>query len=215
MELFVTAIGTDSGKTLVSAILCEILGATYWKPVQAGLPTDTDWLMQHISSQAIMAWPEAYRLKEPMSPHAAAAKEGILIDLDKIQKPKTRAHLVIEGAGGLMVPLNNHDFVIDMPQEWHVPVVLVSNLYLGSINHTILSVNELHRRNIQVAGIVFNGPENKASEDFILNYSKYPLLFRIPKLASVDKGIIRALANELRHEVLEKLNLRLSELTAH
>jgi dethiobiotin synthetase len=203
MKLFVTAIGTDSGKTFVSALLCEIMGAQYWKPIQAGSPTDT--IMGLVSSPAVTAWPEANRLKAPMSPHAAAAQEGLLINIDQIKMPDTKAHMVVEGAGGILVPVNDSAFVIDLAQQWDLPIVLVANLYLGSINHTLLSASELKRRGAKVLGIVFNGPANVASEKIILHHTGYQKLFSVTQLPILNKLVVSQLANELRPAVLPKL----------
>lgn len=205
MQLFVTAIGTDSGKTMVSALLCEIMGAQYWKPIQAGTPTDTDTIMGLVSSPAVIAWPEAHRLVAPMSPHAAADQEGINIKIDQINMPDTKAHLVVEGAGGILVPINDHDFVIDLPLQWDLPIVLVANLYLGSINHTLLSAAELKQRGAKVLGIVFNGPANEASERIILHHTGYQKLFSVPQLPILNKLVISQLATELRPTVLPML----------
>ena len=198
MNYFITAIGTDSGKTLVSAIMAEALGADYWKPVQAGAPTDSDTVAALIEEPESRIHPEAYRLQMPASPHAAAAAEGINITLDSIQPPATSKSLVIEGAGGLMVPLNAQDMVIDLARQIDCQVVLVSNLYLGSINHTLLSVQYLKLLGLPVAGIVFNGPSNPASEEIILAQSGYKLLLQLPQLPSVDKTVVQHYAALLR-----------------
>jgi dethiobiotin synthetase len=134
---------------------------------------------------------ETYLLKEAMSPHAAAGKEGIRIDVDKIVAPDNDDNdLIIEGAGGVLVPLNDKDFVIDLIKKLDAEIILVSNIYLGSINHTLLTINEIKRRNIPVKGIIFNGPENKDTEDFILNYSGYRCLLRIRPEEKITEEVI-------------------------
>ncbi|MEH0158558.1 dethiobiotin synthase [Limibacter armeniacum] len=198
MQFFITAIGTDSGKSLVSAIFVEALKADYWKPIQAGFPRDTDTVQALVSNKQSAFYSEAYLLSMPASPHAAASQDGERIDLSIVVPPKTSKDLIVEGAGGVLVPVNDHDFVIDMPQQWKMPVVLVSNHYLGSINHTLLTVNELKRRNIEVVGIVFNGEENKESESIILKHSGYKTLLKIPQLEKVDKETVKKYAEELR-----------------
>lgn len=198
-KYFVTAIGTDSGKTVVSAILTQALQADYWKPVQCGLPRDTDTVGTLINNGHCMLHPEAYLLSHPMSPHAAAALENTVIDLKKIVLPiiEDNPNLVIEGAGGLLVPLNDTDFVIDIAQNLGAQIILVCNLYLGSINHSILSINELKRRNLVVKGIIFNGEENQASEDYILQYSGYKCLLRLRPTAAVNQDFIQINAIKL------------------
>ncbi|SMG08463.1 dethiobiotin synthetase [Marivirga sericea] len=199
MNYFITAIGTDSGKSLFSAIICEALEADYWKPIQAGFPRDTDYvggLLSNLKSDLI---PEKYVLNTPASPHYAAEIDGVSLEAQDFNIPKTdNEHLIIEGAGGVLVPINEREFVIDFPQQWEMPVVLVANLYLGSINHTLLTVNELKRRGVGVKGIVFNGPSNPASEDIILKYSGYACLLRIKDEKEINHSIVRKYAAELK-----------------
>src|SRR6218665_2492592 len=137
MNYFVTGIDTDSGKTLVSAILCEALKADYWKPVQAGLPLDRETVKTLVSDPSIALHDEQYFLKFPASPHAAAKLEDISIEMDSFVLPATDNTLVIEGAGGCLVPLNKENFVIELAERFQCQVVLVADLYLGSINHTL------------------------------------------------------------------------------
>lgn len=197
MNFFVTAIDTDSGKTLVSAILTEMLQCDYWKPVQAGQPADTDMVRELVSNSKAVFHKETYFLNTPASPHYAAEVDEVKIELDEISLP-TDNQLVIEGAGGLLVPLNNTDVIADIIPQMNAEVVLVSNLYLGSINHTLLTVEELKRRNLSVKGIIFNGEPNKASEQIILAKSGYRCLLRIPKLEIVNQDVVRRLAEELK-----------------
>lgn len=197
MNYFITAIGTDSGKTLISAIVAEALKADYWKPIQAGFPRDTETVQNLVSNTKTVFHKEAYLLKEPMSPHAAAYREGIDILLDTITLPETSNNLVIEGAGGLMVPINNREFVADLIQHLQVEVILVANLYLGSINHTLLTINELKRRNIAVKGIIFNGEANKESSDLILKYSGYPCLLHVKQEDEITPAVVSKYAAEL------------------
>ncbi|MEQ9423057.1 MAG: dethiobiotin synthase [Cyclobacteriaceae bacterium] len=198
MRYFVTAIGTDSGKTLVSAIVTEALQADYWKPVQAGEPRDTATVQSLITNSRSRFHPESYMLHTPASPHAAAKIDRVEIRLDDIKPPETENHLVVEGAGGLLVPLNNNDCIIDLIRHLDMEVILVSNLYLGSINHTLLSCEALSNRNINVKGIIFNGPSNSESEDIILNKSTYPQLLKIDQLPEVNKDVVANLAAKLR-----------------
>jgi dethiobiotin synthetase len=196
MNYFVTGIDTDSGKTLASAILCEALQADYWKPVQAGLPRDTDAVASLLTNTKTKTHTEAYLLNTPASPHAAAKIDGVVIDLDKIKLPVADC-LIIEGAGGCLVPLNDADFVIDLARQWSCEVILVADLYLGSINHTLLTVNELKRRNMQVKGIIFNGDSNPESERIILRHSGFTKLLHIQREKELSKLVVHQYAQEL------------------
>jgi dethiobiotin synthetase len=186
--LFVTGIGTNIGKTLISAILVEKLNCDYWKPVQAGEldNSDTIKVRELVSNNNSVLHPEAYRLTQPYSPHKTAALDGITIDENTIIIPETNNQLLIEGAGGLMVPLNDHFLVIDLIKQLNADVILVSQNYLGSINHTLLSVEALKQRGITIKGIIFNGEENASTEDYITNYTQLPHLGRVPKLPEVN-----------------------------
>lgn len=197
MNYFVSAIGTDSGKTLVSAILVEALKADYWKPVQAGMPTDSETLGSLISNELTKIHPEAHLLKIPASPHAAAKFEHLSIQIDDFVLPETQNDIVIEGAGGVLVPLNDEDFVIDIAKSLNTPVILVANLYLGSINHTLLTVDYLKRNEIPVHGIIFNGESNLESERIIEKHAGYRVLLRLPKLGLVNKEVVEYWADEL------------------
>ncbi|PTB97376.1 dethiobiotin synthase [Marivirga lumbricoides] len=197
MKIFITAIGTDSGKSLLSAILTEALEADYWKPIQAGLPGDTDYVKQLVSNKKSNFIPEAYVLNTPASPHYAAEVDGVKLSIVNFHLPETGNHLVIEGAGGALVPVNHEEFVIDLPQKWKIPVILVANLYLGSINHTLLTLNELQRRSIELKGIVFNGNANPSSESIILQHANAPCLLRINQEKEITKEVVRNYAKEI------------------
>jgi len=197
MNYFVTGIDTDSGKTLVSAILCEALKADYWKPVQAGLPLDRDTVAGLISDPSIVLHNEQYFLKLPASPHAAAKLEDIKIEMDCFSLPVSDKTLVIEGAGGCLVPLNNENFVIDLASRFNAEVVLVADLYLGSINHTLLTLSELKRRNLPIKGLIFNGERNPQSEEIILHHGGMRCLLRIEKEKEITKEVVRRYAELL------------------
>jgi dethiobiotin synthetase len=201
MHLFVTGIGTDAGKTLASAVLTEALHADYWKPVQAGLPRDADAVRNLISNEESEIFPEVYQLQAPMSPHAAAAREGTQIELHQIRVPLSHRHAVIEGAGGVLAPLNERDFAIDIAAFMGLEVVLVCHLYLGSINHSIMSINEINNRNLRVKGLIFNGPENLESMQFIQGYCGWDVLLHIPQLDVVDKAAVLKLAAEIKERL--------------
>ncbi|MFH0894944.1 MAG: dethiobiotin synthase [Bacteroidota bacterium] len=198
---FVTGIGTGVGKTIVSAVLVEALKADYWKPVQSGSieGTDTAFVRSLISNTVSKFHSESYLLREPLSPHAAAAKENIDIHIDKIVKPKTKNSLIIEGAGGLMVPLNMHgNLMIDLIAVLGFEVILVSKNYLGSINHTLLSLELLKQRGIHVKGIVFSGEPNLESESIIRKISCEKILFHVPQMETVNKASIQKIAATIK-----------------
>lgn len=203
-RLFVTAIDTNAGKTVVSAIIAEALQADYWKPIQAGDlgNTDTAKVGTLISNKTTVIHPEAYRLNTPMSPHAAAARDGVTIDLQKITPPDTGNHLVIEGAGGLLVPVNDNEFIIDLIKKLDAAVVLVSRHYLGSINHTLLSARLLKAYGVPVKGILFNGEEIEGTEDIILHHTGYKNLGRIEEEEVIDKVMVAHYARKIRESLL-------------
>ena len=194
-DIFVTAIGTDSGKSLISSILVEALQADYWKPIQAGNPRDTDFVKSLISNETSAFHKESYHLELPASPHAAAKHENMELSLSQIQRPITSNQLVIEGAGGIMVPLNSNDYVIDIAKNLEVEIILVSNLYLGSINHTLLSIEYLKYQKLPIKGLIFNGESNIESERIIQEKSPWPCLLKVPKLVQVTKTEVKNLAS--------------------
>jgi dethiobiotin synthetase len=198
-HIIVAGIGTEIGKTVVSAVLVEALQADYWKTIQSGGldDSDTDAVKRLIRNPVSRFHPEAYRLTQPLSPHAAAEIDNITIELDRLEAPKTDNALVIELAGGLMVPLNNHQLNIDLVEELSLPVVLVSQNYLGSINHTLLSVDACRTRNIPLLGILFNGGTVASTESFILNYTGLPCVGRIGQEQRITPEIIRRYADLL------------------
>ena len=199
MSVIIAGIHTGIGKTLCSAIICQSTGCDYWKPVQAGNLDDTDSIfIQKNTDNHIKIHPEAYRLKIAASPHFAAEKEGIEITRENIQIPKSNKPIVIETAGGIMSPLSLDFLNINLIQRLELPVILVSNNYLGSINHTLLSVEALQERNIPIKGIVFSGEKNEASESFILEYTQLPLLFAIPFLPRIDKESVAKVAASIK-----------------
>ncbi|TZF84482.1 dethiobiotin synthase [Pedobacter sp. BS3] len=191
-RFFITGIDTGIGKTIVSAIVTEKLQADYWKPIQSGDLDNSDTLTikQLVANPVTVFHPEAYRLTQPFSPHKSAAIDGIQIDPDTIRLPQTTNSLVVEGAGGLMVPLNEKTLIIDLIKKLELEVILVAKNYLGSINHTLLSLEMLRLKHIPLAGIVFNGPNDSSSENYILNYSKAPLLGRVPNLETLSHRVI-------------------------
>ena len=197
---FVTGIGTEIGKTIVSAVLVEKLKADYWKPIQSGEldNSDTHKVKSLINNEVSVFHPEAYQLTQPYSPHHSAALDGVSISLDLINLPKTNNCLIIEGAGGLMVPLNGKDLMIDLIVKLNAEVVLVSKNYLGSINHTLLSIEALKNRGITIMGLIFNGVENKSSEEIITNLSGLTVLGRVPDFVKIDQASIKKAASTIQ-----------------
>ena len=192
--LFITGISTNVGKTVVSAILTEALEADYWKPVQAGEleHCDTKKVQALVSNSKSKFHSNTYALKTPMSPHAAAEIDGVSIELKNIKAPKTKNHLVIEGAGGLLVPLNNSQTVLDLIKP-NYKVIVVSRHYLGSINHTLLTVNALKEKGFDVS-IIFSGNEHKSTEAIIKKMTNVPFLGRIDEEPYFDKNVVKEYA---------------------
>jgi dethiobiotin synthetase len=190
--IFISGIGTGIGKTIISAILVEKLKADYWKPVQSGDLDDSDTLkVKSLVTNTKSAFHgETYRLTQPFSPHKSAAIDKIIIDSDKFIIPETDNQLIIEGAGGLMVPLNDTFLMIDLIKQLDVEMILISQNYLGSINHTLLSVMALKQYQIPIKGIIFNGDRDSYSEDYILQYSGIKSLGYVPSFESVNNSTI-------------------------
>lgn len=191
--IFISGIDTGIGKTLVSAILTEKLNADYWKPIQSGDldKSDTLKIKSLISNKVTHFFPEAYALTQPFSPHKSAALDKVTIDLENIVLPKTDNQLIIEGAGGLMVPLNDNFLIIDLIKQLNARVILVSKHYLGSINHTLLSLHALKKYGIPVMGIVFNGDKDIYSKSYILDYSEVADLGQIPEFKTINKKTVK------------------------
>lgn len=204
MKLFITGIGTDVGKTIASSIIVEALEADYWKPIQAGDldNSDTNKVEKYVSNTTTKFHKNAYALQTPASPHLAAEIDGITIEIDKIIEPKTKNHIVVEGAGGIYVPLNNSDCVIDLIQPDY-KVVVVSRHYLGSINHTLMTIEILKSRKLNVAGIVFSGDENKATESIILEKTNVSMIGRIYNEPYFDQNVIKYYADLFRENLLK------------
>ena len=203
MKLFITGISTDVGKTIASSIIVEALQADYWKPIQAGDldNSDSHKIKNYISNDKTVIHENSYKLNTPASPHLAAELDGITIDLKKIVTPKTENHLVIEGAGGIFVPLNDKDCIIDLIQKEY-KIIIVSRHYLGSINHTLLTFEALKNRKIDIAGIIFSGEENKSSESIILNKTGVKCIGRIEQEPYFDKNVIKEYADLFRDNLL-------------
>ena len=200
-QYFITGISTEVGKTVAAAIITEALQADYWKPIQAGEldNSDTHKVKRLISNSKSVFHENSYALKTPMSPHAAAEIEGITIDLKKIILPKTKNHLVIEGAGGLLVPLNESTTILDIIKPSY-KVIVVSRHYLGSINHTLLTIKLLQEKGFDVA-IIFSGDAHKTTEDIIVKMTNVTVIGRINEEPYFDKNVVKEYADKFKEKL--------------
>ena len=183
----VSGTDTDVGKTVFCAGLAGMLGARYWKPVQAGLPGDSETVAELAGVEIV---PEAYRLILPASPHQAAAKAGIAIEPDSLDPPD--GPLVIEGAGGLMVPLTRQTLFLDVFARWRLPLILCARTRLGTINHTLLSIEAVRTRNILLHGVAFIGNANAESETIITEIGQVKRLGRLPVIDPLTAAQLKA-----------------------
>lgn len=202
MKLFITGISTDVGKTIASAIITEALEADYWKPIQAGDldQSDSHKIQKLLRNTKSKIHPNSYALHTPASPHLAAEIDGITIDIKKIQEPITQNHLVVEGAGGVFVPINNKQTIIDLIQPDY-KVIVVSRHYLGSINHTLLTIEALQNRKIGIGGIIFSGNENPSTEAIILSKTGIKSIGRINEEPYFDQNVILEYADLFRENL--------------
>ncbi|ETN94654.1 dethiobiotin synthase [Zhouia amylolytica] len=203
-KIFVTGISTEVGKTVISAIVTEALKADYWKPIQAGdlHNADAHKVEKLISNEQSIIHPNSYALNTPMSPHAAAEIDGVTIALEEIIEPETKNHLVIEGAGGLLVPLNDKDTILDVIQPSY-KVIVVSRHYLGSINHTLLTVKALLDKGYDVS-IIFSGDENPTTENIVKKMTGVKVIGRVSEEPYFDENVVK--------EYAEKFSKTLQEL---
>ncbi|MUP44776.1 dethiobiotin synthase [Gramella sp. BOM4] len=201
---FITGIGTEVGKTIVSAIVTEALEADYWKPVQAGDldHSDSHKVRKLVSNSQSVFHENAYALNTPMSPHAAAEIDGIKIGISEIKRPETSRDLVIEGAGGLLVPLNDKETIADLIHKKDV-VILVSRHYLGSINHTLLSIEALRNRGFEKIALIFNGQEHPTTEKAIRDHSNIPVIGRLEEEPYFDEMVVKEYAEKFRTRLCE------------
>jgi dethiobiotin synthetase len=198
MRFVVTGTDTDIGKTVFAAGLCGFLGLRYWKPVQAGVPGDRETVAALAGVETL---PEAWRLKLPASPHQSAAEEGVTIDPDALMPPD--GDVVIEGAGGLMVPLTRQTLFIDVFARWRIPVILCARTALGTINHTLLSIAAIRARAIPLQGVAFIGDANPESEGIIAELGQVKRLGRLPPVKPLTGENLRAVfAANFRREDL-------------
>ena len=200
-HLWIAGIHTDVGKTVVAGLITRALQAEYWKPVQAGSLENSDSMRVHkmLQGTELKVHPEAFRLSQPMSPHAAAAIDSVHISMDDLQKPATTSPLVIETAGGIYSPLSDEHTMLDLMLKWPAPIVLVGRHYIGSINHTLLTIQALEQRGAHIAGIIFSDEPNEMSTSFIQRkFPKYPV-HHIGHLEEHDPSTFATAAEALSH----------------
>lgn len=187
LQFVVAGTDTNVGKTVIASMLAGGLKSSYWKPIQSGLdgPTDTAIIMETSGLPRHLILPEAYRLKTPISPHASAELDGITINPSRLKLPPVQGRLIVEGAGGVMVPINNNTLLINIMQDWALPVMLVASTRLGTINHTLLSLTALRSHNIEILGVVMNGAPDKISRRAIEHYGRVKVLANIDPLGAV------------------------------
>lgn len=203
-RFFITGIGTNVGKTVVSAILCEAMQADYWKPIQCGIEDgrDKDTVKKLLSNSKSVCHDETYLLKEPASPNIAAKKENIKITMDSLQLPQTLNKICIEGAGGPLVPFNDTYFVADIAKQNGLAVVLVVSSYLGCINHSLLCIDYLLNNNYKLHGLVLNGNFDEDVKNSIINYKRIPVLAEIPFVENADKKFVKDQASKINISLL-------------
>ena len=194
-EIFVSGTDTEVGKSLVAAALMMGINAAYWKPVQSGdrNGTDTEWIQQYTALPSHRFFKETYRFREPVSPHAAAALEGVEIELKAFKKPSytPNDHLIIEGAGGLLAPLGQNLFMVDLIKKIQAPVLLVARSGLGTINHTLLSLEKIRKEGVPLLGVVMNGPPNADNRTAIEQFGKVKVLGEIPPLDDITPAALK------------------------
>jgi len=198
-KFFVTGTDTGIGKTLVSAMLMSVLDATYWKPIQAGLDeeTDSDFVKRVSGVDSINIIPERFRLETPMSPHGAADIDGVSISLSDFELPDFNSkHLIVEGAGGLIVPINWRDTVLDLIDHLKLPVLLVARSSLGTLNHTLLSIEALRDRNIQVIGVILTGESHPNNKKTLEHFTKLPVV-EITPIENINRDSLIESFNQL------------------
>ena len=202
-RLFITGTDTNVGKTVVAAMLTLGLDAVYWKPIQSGIEpiTDTEYVRRVTELDDTHFLPERYCLTQPLSPHASAAIDGVPIELTDFELPHVSNHpLIVEGAGGLMVPINDRHFIIDLIQVFNLPVCLVARSSLGTINHTLLSIAQLRRYNIPIAGVILNGEANPSNREAIAHYGQVPILGELEPLECITPATLKAAFQQMQFQ---------------
>jgi dethiobiotin synthetase len=207
-NFFITGTDTDVGKTISSSIIVEALKADYWKPIQCGTldNSDTHRVKELTSNQVTTFHPERFQLNAPKSPHWAAKLENKKISLEDFELPISKRPLVIEGAGGVLVPINDQDYIIDLAKRLNLQTILVTKSYLGSYNHTLCAIEALQRRGLPIWGIIFNGKSEDGFEDFVMNKSRALNKFHLKKENKFSPQIIKDYSNEFKSRFLNDSN---------
>jgi dethiobiotin synthetase len=206
-SIAIIGIHTGIGKTIASAVIAEAIGADYWKPVQAGTEErDALLVKQLITNGDARVHDEAIILSQPMSPHAAADIDRVTVDPTQFVWPTTDKTLLVETAGGILSPMSANTTMADFVSYYKLPAILIAQNYLGSINHTLLSIEVVKNRGIVLLGIVMNGTENRSSETFIEQYSKTPIIARIPHLDRLDKNSIATSAEQIKRSLTQYIS---------
>ena len=196
---FVTGIDTNIGKTLACAVLVRAIRGNYWKPIQCGDLENSDTLTvkKLLGSASFQHFPERFRFKAPQSPHRAAEEEGVAIELNDFTLPTSDAPVIVEGAGGVLVPLNNRDYIVDLAAKFRLPAILVSRHYLGSLNHTLAALEALQHRNIPIKGLIFSGNRDEKSEKFLQTRTGLPMLLHMEQEERFDGHCVKKYASLL------------------
>lgn len=206
-SIAIVGIHTGIGKTISAAVLAEVIGADYWKPVQAGLEERDAALIQKLLTNGTQrVHGEAVLLSQPLSPHAAAAIDSVSIDYKSFSWPQTKKTLLVETAGGVLSPINDTATMADFVAHYQLPAILVVQHYLGSINHTLLSIEVLRNRKIKLLGIIISGDTNEASESFIHQYTNVPVIARIPLLPSLTNAAVVSAAATIKDSLTQILS---------
>ena len=206
--IFVTGTDTDIGKTVVSACLVRALNADYWKPIQSGLVDgrDRDSVATLAGLNEDRIHPSTYELQAPLSPHEAARLENASLNMDALILPETDKTIIVEGAGGVLVPINSECLMIDLMAQLGLPVIVVARSGLGTINHTLLTLEALHVRNLNVLGVIVNGPKNPANVEAIQTYGKTNILLELEPLSPLDAEGFLAIAEQLRKNIESEIS---------
>jgi dethiobiotin synthetase len=191
-DLFITGTDTGVGKTLLSALLVAALNRYYWKPIQTGVSegSDRETVMRWAGIDADHTMPETYMFDPPVSPHLAAQRDGTIIELRRILRPASAYPLIIEGAGGIMVPINDDDFMVDVMRRLAAPVVIAARTALGTINHTLLSIAAIRAADLELRGVVMSGKESQDNRRAIERYGNVPVIGVIPWLETIDRATL-------------------------
>ena len=213
-KFIVCGTDTDIGKTLISSFFVRGLSSSYWKPIQSGIESQTDSetveKLAKVSKEKIIK--EAYIFTKPLSPHWAAEIDQKTINFDKLRLPKVQGSLIVETAGGLMVPITRNFLQIDQIKRWELPVILVCKSSLGTLNHTLLSIEALKRRNIKILGLVVNGEKHLDNPKTLVDFSGIPLITEFPFIKKIDSNNLDILWKELdiKNKLISLLNSKIS-----